>query len=815
MNLISTFNPFYRLFFLFMVAPFVLAAQTPFCLNFSPYYKVGQDPRRGSNIPTTQILQGLNAVKPYCNCIRIFSPSPPLDSVAYLAKEMGFETIIVGIWLDSDTLTNAMEIENGIALAQAGVADRLIVGSEAGLRNEFPISRWVEYINYVKAEVPGIPVSVADIYGVLIANPELVEAVDFLYYNAYPYWEGEDIDCAPYAFNEMYRAIQEIAGDKEIMVSETGWPTDGNTIGQAVPNLVNLQSYLSDLLAWKEYTGIPLTWFSAFDEPWKYSVTNPQEGYWGLFTYNPDLDSLILKPGLHEILTQSPVIDSTVWTCQFIANDLGRPNVTFNQIPTFGDPGGILCGKVDGIRPCDYNLALYIKVNGSWWVKPTYADKKIRLACDGSFCIDVVTGGQDRYATEYQLFLLDKDCNPPGLGNAGSIPDSLYEKAIIHEVITRTPFEYGQFFMEGLNQVIKRGDTLSIPVKVLNFDTILQASGGIYSGDRAMKLINAYSDQFADQINLTIVDSTDMTFVLGPLEEGMHIPDSTTLFTIELVVGDEMSYCRSVNFSNNYMPFQVTHFVDQQPQIINPNRLSWAVVCPTVPLKLYLDSNLVYKEGVVDLTVRTADFIRIMAFDVALKVDPELEILEMKNVNLTHGYEYQIIDGSTLLFHYDVRDTNEIFRSDNRELFQFRVGIKETFDGCSYVRFSNDSLYRRSIQLVRLDTTILRLDFLGEGEICIDKSTDPNLLDILDITVFPNPVGVGQNLKIHIAPNSQENNIKSLHIQVVDMLGRRVFTENLQNIFSYRKEIQLSSGMYVVWLQDEEGRNFRTMVVVQ
>lgn len=803
------------LFCICFIAPFSLIAQAPFCLNFSPYYKVGQDPRIGSNIPITQVVQGLEAIKPYCNCIRIFAANSPLDSVAYIAKEMGFETIIVGIWLDSDTVTNNREIEQGIKLAQDGVADRLVVGSEVGLRNEFSIHQWIEYINYVNFKVPEIPVSAADVYGILTSNPEVLEAVDFIFYNAYPFWEGTNIDCAPYAFNEMYQTIKEIAGDKEIMVSETGWPTEGNTVGGSTPSLTNLQFYLTNLLAWKESTGISLTWFSAFDEPWKSNVVNPQEAFWGLFTYNAELDSLILKEGLHEILTQATNIDSTTWNCQFIENEENSPRISFNQIPTYGDQNGILCGKVDGIRPCDYILALYIQVNGRWWVKPTYAAREIRLACDGSFCIDVVTGGFDRNATEYQLFLLDKECEPPGLGNAPSIPDSLYEKAIAHEIITRTPFDYGQLFMERPNeQVIKRGDTLSIPVKVQDFDTVLYSSGGIYTGDRELKLINAHSNQFADLLTLTIVDSTQMTFELEAMEEGIHIPDSTTLFSLELLVGEKMSYCRSVKYSDEYLPFQTTHLVDQQPQMISTKKLGSAVICPTVPLKLNLDTTNVNTSDIFDISVWTTDFIRVMAFDVGVIVGSGLEILEVETVNLSHGYEYEIVDDSLLLFHYDIRDTNEIFRSGHRMLFQAKVGIKEEFEGCKEIRFSTDSLYRRSIQLVRLDTTILEIETNGTIEICPSNTIDQSLLDYVEVNVFPNPSRNGENLNIHLLPKDQQETIKVLQVQIFDLLGNIVFTDRATNLIRYIKGVELNSGLFIVALKDDLGRNFRAKVLV-
>ncbi|MEL6865059.1 MAG: T9SS type A sorting domain-containing protein [Bacteroidota bacterium] len=663
------------LVYLFILTNSTVGQSIP-CLNFSNYYKPGQDPRIGSPIPVEQHIEALEKIKPYCDCIRIFASGFPLDTVPYLAKAMGFKTVIVGAWLDRDTMTNNTEIEGAIKLARAGVADRLVIGSEVRLRNELTVDALIDYIEYVKQEVPTIPVTTADVYGTFLASPEILEAVDFAFVNIYPFWEGVDIKCALYRFHNAYLSIKELAGAKEIIISETGWPSDGNTVGKAIPSLENLRYYLRHIRAWSEHHKVRVYYFAAFDEPWKFNFINPQEAFWGLIEYIPSLDTLVYKDGVEAILTKPIEIDTSVWSCVLLPNPTNTPRIVYDTIPCYGDQNGMLCGHVDGVRPCDVVLVIYIKVNNSWWIKPTYANPITRPSCDGSFCIDVVTGGLDREATQYQLFLFETGFSPPLIGGHSKLPDSLFEKAIMEDLITRTPFNRGGIKI--LNPIgdVYPGDTLEIPVMVKDFHNVLDCKGQIQMAYQ-VNFIEASASQYANYLNFYPIDSTKVNFTFSdPMGEIVSIPDSTYLFTLKIAISKEMRFCRTVSLSSfpDSIAPEITHLVDSIPKKVPLRQISPSFICPATPIGLALNDVGDAEPGdTVLVEVKVKDFRYVVAFDFPVKAGAGLKIIQIDTVYLDSNYIVDIINSDSLILSFDTPLNRRVFRSDNTILFSFWV----------------------------------------------------------------------------------------------------------------------------------------------
>ena len=82
---------------------------------------------------------------------------------------------------------------------------------------------------------------------------------------------------------EMYRTAQAVAGDKRVIVSETGWPNIGTAEGGAVPSYENAIKYFVDTYKWAEAEGIDIFYFSSFDEAWKVDAEGDVGAYWGLW----------------------------------------------------------------------------------------------------------------------------------------------------------------------------------------------------------------------------------------------------------------------------------------------------------------------------------------------------------------------------------------------------------------------------------------------------------------------------------------------------------------------------------------------------
>lgn len=264
-------------------------------LNFGPYTEEGQDPTYGTVITEEQIRDLIKIIAPYTEWIKTFSCTNGLENIGRIGHEFGLK-VAVGAWLDKNLTTNEEQISNLISIGQAGEADMLIVGSEVLYRNDLTEEQLIDYINMVKAAVPGIPVATADTCNELLEHLNVMNAGDVVLFNCYPYWEGISVFQAVYSIRLRYQEIVTVAGDKPVIISETGWPSDGDQIGDAVPSLENAAFFLLDFVTWAETHNLSYFCFEAFDEPWKANYEGPQGAHWGIWNSNG-----ILKPGMSRI----------------------------------------------------------------------------------------------------------------------------------------------------------------------------------------------------------------------------------------------------------------------------------------------------------------------------------------------------------------------------------------------------------------------------------------------------------------------------------------------------------------------------------
>jgi exo-beta-1,3-glucanase (GH17 family) len=199
----------------------------------------------------------------------------------------------VGAWLSHDLAANRAQLEALVQVGRAGGADILIVGSETLERGNLTERELVTYLQWVREQVPGVPVATADTYGQFLRYPSVVEASDLLLVNIYPYWEGVSIENAVPRTRAAYLQMTAVAGGRPVIVSEMGWPDDGPTEGQAVPSAANAARFLREATDWAHAESVPYFYFEAFDEVWKASSGEGEVGaHWGIWDGN-----LGMKPG--------------------------------------------------------------------------------------------------------------------------------------------------------------------------------------------------------------------------------------------------------------------------------------------------------------------------------------------------------------------------------------------------------------------------------------------------------------------------------------------------------------------------------------
>lgn len=99
----------------------------------------------------------------------------------------------------------------------------------------------------------------------------------------------------------------------------------------------------------------------------------------------------------------------------------GEPGIEFTYIPPHGSFNN-LKGKVTGVNPSDYRIAVYIYVSG-WWTKPYWNRPKTSISSNGSWICDITTGGNDEFATVIRAYLIKATYDPPLAPQVGLPPD--------------------------------------------------------------------------------------------------------------------------------------------------------------------------------------------------------------------------------------------------------------------------------------------------------------------------------------------------------------------------------------------------------
>ena len=107
----------------------------------------------------------------------------------------------------------------------------------------------------------------------------------------------------------------------------------------------------------------------------------------------------------------------------------------------FTNVSGTLDGYVTGLTPADFKIAVYIKVEGNWWTKPTADSPLTTIQPDGSWSSDIVTGGIDEQATYVVAYLLPNGVEPPLRLGGPDLPPELasYSQRMVDRTQPPTP----------------------------------------------------------------------------------------------------------------------------------------------------------------------------------------------------------------------------------------------------------------------------------------------------------------------------------------------------------------------------------------
>jgi len=251
-------------------------------------YEDGQKP--GDTITEEQVERRIKILKHYAKWIRSFSCIEGNENIPRIAKKHGMKNL-VGAWLGDDMEKNEQEIEGLIQLAKEGCVDIAAVGNEVLYRKDLTEQQLLDYILRVKEALRGmnIPVGYVDAYYEFSHRPAITEVCDVILSNCYPYWEGCSIDYSLAHMQQMFSIASHAGQGKKVIITETGWPSQGGSLGGAHSNAENAMKYFINAQAWSAKDNIEMFYFSSFDESWKVGAEGDVGAYWGLWDKNENI----------------------------------------------------------------------------------------------------------------------------------------------------------------------------------------------------------------------------------------------------------------------------------------------------------------------------------------------------------------------------------------------------------------------------------------------------------------------------------------------------------------------------------------------
>lgn len=129
----------------------------------------------------------------------------------------------------------------------------------------------LSYINQVKKAVSGtpfakVPLGHVDTWTAWVngSNAEVINAIDWLGVDSYPYFQNSDSNAITDAYSlfwQAYDATVGVAGGKEVWITETGWPIEGATENLAIASIANAKTYWQEVGCARAFDKISTWWY--------------------------------------------------------------------------------------------------------------------------------------------------------------------------------------------------------------------------------------------------------------------------------------------------------------------------------------------------------------------------------------------------------------------------------------------------------------------------------------------------------------------------------------------------------------------------
>jgi len=227
------------------------------------------------------IKDDISTISSFTDSVRLYKIEDSTQKILENAK-MNHIKIVLGVDLDSDDNKIKDDLQKAVQFVQdyPETVDSVVVGNDAIALKQITLDKLQEYLMFFKSN--GVIVSSANSPHIWQDNPSLAANVDYILLYSFDFWDGLDAEQAARNAILQYNNLQKLFPDKSIIL-ETGWPSDGEYLDDAIPTEHEQSKYLKSFINLANQRNISYYIFAYADESWKPAKNgNTVENNWGM-----------------------------------------------------------------------------------------------------------------------------------------------------------------------------------------------------------------------------------------------------------------------------------------------------------------------------------------------------------------------------------------------------------------------------------------------------------------------------------------------------------------------------------------------------
>ncbi|CAL9734791.1 probable family 17 glucosidase Scw4p [Monosporozyma servazzii] len=249
-------------------------------ITYSPYNA------DGTCKSADQVASDLANMKQY-PAIRLYGVDCSQVENVMMAKQSN-QKLFLGIYFMDQIEQGVETIKN--AVNQYGSWDdvsTVSIGNELVNSNQATPSQVGGYISAGKSALQAAgyngPVVSVDTFIAVINNPELCQYSDYMAVNAHAFFDQNTAaqDSGSWLLQQIQRVWSACDGNKNVVITESGWPSKGQTYGLAVPSKENQNAAIESITS---TCGDDTFLYNAYNDYWKADGNLGVEKYWGILS---------------------------------------------------------------------------------------------------------------------------------------------------------------------------------------------------------------------------------------------------------------------------------------------------------------------------------------------------------------------------------------------------------------------------------------------------------------------------------------------------------------------------------------------------